>query len=243
VNSSVQTSTGFTPYFLNTGQEINLPIAQALQKAANSNNQSAIDLLLELDHDLSLARKNLERAQENQKKYADRHRRSVSYAVGDHVMLSTKKRKLTTVGKLAAKYLGPFKVTEVISPLNVKLELPKKLRIHNMFHVSQLKRYTPSDRDFPHRQQLDRPVPVDEDLEGNQYWDVEAIIGIRRKKKGQRHVTQYLTKFTGYPMSESEWLDCSQLTNDPEMQKLIDDYLNQQQEVTVRLDDDDHSED
>ena len=46
-------------------------------------------------------------------------------------------------------------------------------------------------------------------------------------------------------MSESEWLDCSQLTNDPEMQKLIDDYLRQQQDVnvTVRLNDDDHSED
>ena len=38
--------------------------------------------------------------------------------------------------KLAAKFVGPFKVTEAIGPVAFCLELPSHWRIHDVFHLS-----------------------------------------------------------------------------------------------------------
>nr|GFA61624.1 putative reverse transcriptase domain-containing protein [Tanacetum cinerariifolium] len=45
-------------------------------------------------------------------------------------------------GKLNLRYIGPFKVFEKIRKVAYKLELPEELsRVHNMFHVSNLKKF------------------------------------------------------------------------------------------------------
>ncbi|GKE99865.1 hypothetical protein Tco_0023216 [Tanacetum coccineum] len=45
-------------------------------------------------------------------------------------------------GKLNPRYVGPFKVLENVGAVAYKLELPQELsRVHNMFHVSNLKKY------------------------------------------------------------------------------------------------------
>ncbi|GJZ27825.1 hypothetical protein Tco_0572472 [Tanacetum coccineum] len=44
-------------------------------------------------------------------------------------------------GKLNPRYVGPFKVLEKVGSVAYKLELPEELsRVHNMFHVSNLKK-------------------------------------------------------------------------------------------------------
>ena len=45
-------------------------------------------------------------------------------------------------GKLNPRYIGPFRIFERIGPVAYLLELPLKLcRIHNVFHVSKLRKY------------------------------------------------------------------------------------------------------
>ena len=88
-NSSVHLSTGYTPYYLNHGEEMHLPLTQALTTNQPTKNESALKLLNELNDKLTTAQQNIKAAQAKQVKYADQHRRDVKFNVGDLVMLST----------------------------------------------------------------------------------------------------------------------------------------------------------
>jgi hypothetical protein len=179
-NSSVHESTGKTPFEMN-GTVWTDAATLALRSPAMEHvrNQKAEDILSELKVNWADARRAMMRAQERQKKYADERRRDESYAVGDQVMLSTKhlgKRK----GKLRDKWVGPFVVKELVGDkgLNVRLEMGKKYaRVAQTFHVEKLKRFTPSQQDWPGRVQDSRPLPalVEEHLE----YEVERVIGKR----------------------------------------------------------------
>jgi hypothetical protein len=67
--------------------------------------------------------------------------------VGEHVFLKVKEKrsslKLGSFPKLAVRYCGPFEVLERIGPVAYMLALPTSMRVHNVFHVSLLKKYVP----------------------------------------------------------------------------------------------------
>ncbi|GJX96336.1 putative reverse transcriptase domain-containing protein [Tanacetum coccineum] len=87
----------------------------------------------------------IQAARDRQKSYADLKRKPMEYQVGDKVMLKVSPWKgvvrFGKRGKLNPRYVGPFKVLERIGSVAYKLELPQELsRVHNTFHVSNLKR-------------------------------------------------------------------------------------------------------
>jgi hypothetical protein len=51
--------------------------------------------------------------------------------------------KLGNCSKLVAHYCGPFEILERIGPIAYMLALPASMSIHNVFHVSLLKKYIP----------------------------------------------------------------------------------------------------
>ena len=71
---------------------------------------------------------------------ANRARRDIEFSIDDLAWLSTKNLPLRAgTRKLAALFAGPFRVTKIVSPVAFKLALPTEWRIHDVFHVSQLK--------------------------------------------------------------------------------------------------------
>jgi len=52
--------------------------------------------------------------------------------------------KLGSFPKLVARYFGPFDIQERIRPVSYMIELIASMCIHNLFHVSLLKKYVPN---------------------------------------------------------------------------------------------------
>lgn len=202
-NNSEQASTKYTPFYLNSGQHPSLPLSKIV--GDKTNNESVNDLLGRLRICLDNAKLNLQEAQARQTHYANMSRRDVSFELGDEVMLSTAiLRKWDRAPKLLPKYVGPYKIIKVVSPVAYELDLPATMRIHNVFHISKLKAYQESsDVQFPDRDQQVRPAPeiVDEENE----WEVEQIMNKKTRNRRTGPKTYYLVKWKGYPISESTW--------------------------------------
>ncbi|GKC09379.1 hypothetical protein Tco_1000989 [Tanacetum coccineum] len=87
----------------------------------------------------------MQAARDRQKSYADLKRKPMEFQVGDKVMLKVSPWKgvvhFGKRGKLNPRYVGPFKVLEQVGSVAYKLELLQELsRVHNTFHVSNLKK-------------------------------------------------------------------------------------------------------
>ncbi|GJT28260.1 putative reverse transcriptase domain-containing protein [Tanacetum coccineum] len=87
----------------------------------------------------------IQTARDRQKSYADLKRKPMEFQVGDKVMLKVSPWKgvvrFGKRGKLNPRYVGPFKVLKKVGAVAYKLELPQELsRVHNTFHVSNLKK-------------------------------------------------------------------------------------------------------
>lgn len=128
------------------------------------------------------------RAQHRFKKQADQHRTERSFEVGDSVLLKLQPYAQSSVAnrpcaKLAYKYFGPFVVLDKIGKMAYKLELPADSRIHPVFHVSQLKPFTPNYT--PVFSELPRPP----DLAGHDDEPVE-ILERRMVKRGSSALVQ-----------------------------------------------------
>src|SRR6266699_1111101 len=97
-------------------------------------------------HELCVSR--LTETRERMSRYYDRsHKDAPPYSVGDLVRLNGKHiRTRRAAKKLDAKLFGPFKVTKLVdkSGMSVELELPKRWRVHNVFHTSLLEPYRSS---------------------------------------------------------------------------------------------------
>jgi len=83
------------------------------------------------------------KAQEDMRKYTDKKRSDADeYKVGDLVMLSTKDLKYQMVRrrteKLMERFVGPYRVKEIISSNAVKLELPNTVKIHPVVNISRV---------------------------------------------------------------------------------------------------------
>jgi hypothetical protein len=210
INNSVQASTGHTPFFLNSGHH---PITPAsLFKPPPTEVPATDQFAANIATALTSAKNLITVAQNRQKQYADQHRRELTFQTGDQVYLSTAHIALparTQVRKLAPKYTGPFTITHQISDLAYKLELPDHMRIHPVFHISQLKPYRPNDpARFPGRPEPPPPTLVSD---ADPSYSIDQVIDQRQVGRQNRLRTQYLVTYRDQPFHEARWVDASQV--------------------------------
>jgi hypothetical protein len=130
-----------------------------------------------------------------------RHRDTPKYQVGDQVWLEG--RHLCTnqpTTKLAPKRHGPFKVIQVMSAVNYRLELPMQWSVHDVFHTDLLTPY----RETPtHGANYQRPPP--DLVDGVEEYEVERVLDSRQHGRGRK--LQYLIAWKGYPDSDNQWVN------------------------------------
>jgi hypothetical protein len=99
--------------------------------------------------------------------------------------------------KLTPLHKGPFTITEARSRFVYKLCLPRKRRIHPIFHASLLTPYTETSE---HRENFPRPPP--DLIDGEEEQEIEAIIN----HKTDKELKKYLVTWLRFPTKENEWL-------------------------------------
>ena len=75
-------------------------------------------------------------------------RRPLEFEVGDHVFLKVMPKrgvvKFGKRGKLSPRFIGPFEILEKVGTEAYRLALPPRMSgVHEVFHVSMLRKYTP----------------------------------------------------------------------------------------------------
>uniref|UniRef100_A0A8C6K7U4 Gypsy retrotransposon integrase-like protein 1 n=1 Tax=Nothobranchius furzeri TaxID=105023 RepID=A0A8C6K7U4_NOTFU len=141
----------------------------------------------------------LQRTSAQNKRYADRRRISApAYSVGQEVWLSSQHFPLKGAPrKLSPRFLGPFPIAAIISPSAVRLRLPSHLRVHPVFHVSQIRPVSSSPL-FP---PADPPPPA-RVVDGHPAFSVSRILDVRPRGRGR----QYLVDWLGYGPEERSWV-------------------------------------
>jgi hypothetical protein len=141
-NNSYQESLNMTPFEMVYGRRCQTPL---FWSEAGEWSVFGHDILQEVEKQVCMVRENLLVAQSRQKNYTDHRRRELSFEVGDFVYLKVSHmrglRRFKVRGKLALRFIGPFKILEKRGEVAYQLELTPQLSdVYDVFHVSQLKK-------------------------------------------------------------------------------------------------------
>ena len=100
----------------------------------------------ETNEKVKLIHERLKVVRSRQKSYADVRMKDLQFQVGDKVFLKVSPIKGTLrfgqKGKLSKRFIGPYKILSSIGDVAYRLALlPGLSGVHNVFHVSMLKKY------------------------------------------------------------------------------------------------------
>ncbi|XP_061347703.1 uncharacterized protein LOC133293182 [Gastrolobium bilobum] len=93
-----------------------------------------------------MIREKLKQAQDRHKSYYDARHRPLEFNEGEHVFVRlspvTGVGRALGVRKLSARFIGPYQIIGRVGSVAYRFALPPNLtNIHNVFHVSQLRRF------------------------------------------------------------------------------------------------------
>ncbi|KAK5836353.1 hypothetical protein PVK06_012138 [Gossypium arboreum] len=162
------------------------------------------ELVADTESKVKLIRDRLKEASDRQKSYADLKRKEIEFVVRDMVFLKVspwkKILRFGKKGKLSPRFIGPYRVLKWVGPVAYQLELPLELdRIHDVFHVSMLRRY---------RSDPSHVVPVEEiEVRTDLTFEEEPIQILDREVKVLRRKSVPLVKvlWRNHGREEATW--------------------------------------
>ena len=142
-NKSYQSSIGMAPYEALYGRKCRTLVCWT---ELNEHKVIGPDLVKETKEKVRIIQKRLKATSDRQKSYADLKRNDIEYEVRDKVFLKVSPRKKVLrfgkKGKQSPRFIGPYEILERIGPVAYHLALlPKLAKLHNVFHVSMLRKY------------------------------------------------------------------------------------------------------
>lgn len=148
---------------------------------------------------------NLQQSQNRMKRYADLKRTERVFQVGDMVYLKMAPYRLAAFGfrgalKLQNKYYGPFLITQKIGKLAYKLQFPDHVKIHPVFHVSQLKKHIGS-KSIP---SINLPMVT---ADGTIKTGPAAVLQVRQVPRNNLPVVQWYIQWENLSPEEATWED------------------------------------
>jgi len=151
-NNSYQFTIGMAPFEALYGRRCRSPTCWL---EVGDNKLLGPEVIQETSARIEIFRSRIRVAQDRQKSYADAKRFFREFNVGDQVLLRVSPMKgvmrLGKKGRLSQRYVGPFPIIERIGPVAYRLGLPEHLhRIHDVFHISSLRRYLRDDMAHTH---------------------------------------------------------------------------------------------
>jgi hypothetical protein len=200
-NNSYQSSLKMAPFEALYGRRCRTPLNWS---QAGGREIFGPDLVLEVERKVRIIRKNLEVAQAMQKIYHDKRRKPLQFEVGNHVYLKVSATKgvqrFGIKGKLAPHYIGPYEITEACEPLAYKLKLPPKVpSIHNVFHVSQLKK---SIR-VPTKVLIEPEMELEPDLSYQEH--PSKILDCKERSTRAKTIKMYKIQWSNHTKEEATW--------------------------------------
>ena len=143
-NNNYQASIGMTPFEALYGRKCRTPLCWF------QNGESVLigpELIQQTNEKVKMIQERLKSSINRQKSYADQ-RRPLEFFAGEHVVFRV--TPFTGLGialkskKLTPKFIGPYQILQRIGLVAYEIALPPSLaNIHNIFHVSQLRKYVP----------------------------------------------------------------------------------------------------
>ena len=126
---------------------------------------------------------------------------SVSYKIGNKVMLSTLNRRkdyksndVIRVAKFMPRYDGPYLVVDTYEAAStITLDIPNAPNIFPTFHTSHIKPFKQNDDDKYPARSLERPGPLF--VNDTPEYQVDKIIDHKKVVKSN---IKYLVRWTGY---------------------------------------------
>ncbi|KAG8474912.1 hypothetical protein CXB51_031631 [Gossypium anomalum] len=200
-NNSYQTSLKMAPYEALYGRKCRTPLYWTELK---ENQIYGVDLIKETEEKVKVIRDCLKAVSDRQKSYADLKRKDIEFQVGDKVFLKVspwkKVLRFGRKGKLSPRFIGPYEVIEKVGPVAYRLALPPELeKIHDVFHVSMLRRY---------RSDPSHVVsPTEIELQPDMTYEEEPIKILAREVKQLRNKNVALVKvlWQRHGIEEATW--------------------------------------
>ena len=175
-NNSTNVSTGFTPFYANSGYHPRFEVLTSPESRVPAIEERLEQLSIALEQ----LKVNLTKAQSDQERFANKHRkRPPPLQPGDLVWLDA--RNIVTSRpsrKLDVKRLGPFEILKKINEVSYELNLPPSMHIHPTFHVSLLEKVVINDLSDRHHSE---PPPIL--VEDNEEFLVKEILDANSSKQ------------------------------------------------------------